>query len=77
MTTVERPWTITNHAWHRAQAMGVDRAAILAVIEDATTTWTTGENRKVMKGNGLALVVCPENRAVITVLYDKEEQWER
>ena len=71
-------WHLSGHAAHQARARGVSVREILEVIADPWirhTAFNEGTGRFVYKRGDLAVVAVPHTRTIVTVLWNKTDEW--
>ncbi|NMR19180.1 hypothetical protein [Cellulomonas fimi] len=71
-------WSLCPHARQKARIRGVSVRSILEVIAAPEVTYSAfdyGHGRFVYQRGDLAIVVIPERRTVVTVLWRRGEQW--
>lgn len=72
-------WTLTGHAQHRMDEMGLTAAQIFRAVANPDLAYPGrsgpgGQQRRVLVAQGLAVVVALDHRTVITVLWDGATQ---
>jgi hypothetical protein len=73
-------WRLTQHARARAAEHCFDDAELSAALERPEVSYTQtnrGELRQVRQGGRVAVVVNPETRVVVTVLFRSPAEWQR
>ena len=79
MITAPRPrLVLSSHAYQHVVEMGLDRAAVVAAIEDAQTDYPgppgdIDATRRVATRNDLAVVYRPGDGLIITVLWNRKD----
>lgn len=73
---MKRPWFLTSHAMKRCHEMGLDRAAVIAVLDDPQITWSSF-GRVVAARGDISVVHDPNLRVVVTVLWWTEDDYLR
>lgn len=70
-------WRFTRHADERLAAMGLARRDVLAVLLRPDVTYQQTRGGRMWQRGALAVVTARDEPVVITVLWNRKEDWTR
>lgn len=73
----EQRWFLSRHALERMYQMALERGHVIAVLNEPEISWPSYLGRRVAVSGDVAVVFDPASRAVVTVLWHVDEDWNR